>query len=113
MQTVKIIRQSNGLVLAEQIANLLENQFRFGKWGFGLGAILDLVPIGGDVLVLILSLSLLVIGMRMGLKRVELKRMLFNTTFAFLLGLVPVFGDAVYLLFRPNMRNVQILREHQ
>ena len=111
MQTATIKRSSSGLAIAEQIANLLENQFRFGKWGFGLDSILDLLPIGGDVIVMLLSLSLLAIGLQMGVSRTDLLRMAGNILLAFLIGLVPVIGDVAYLAFRPNMRNLEILRK--
>ena len=112
MQTVPLTRIPPGMALAEQIAALLENQFRFGAWGFGLDAILDLLPFGGDVIVLLLSCSLVLIGLQMGLSRSELGRMLANISIAFFIGLIPVIGDVAYLAFRPNMRNLEILRRN-
>jgi len=100
-------------LFAERLATLLDNQFRFGRWGFGLDAIIDLLPVGGDVIVLGLSLVLVVIGLRMGLPRSSIVRMLVNISAAFVIGLVPIVGDLAYLLVRPNMRNLEILRAHR
>jgi len=100
------------LLLAERIATLLDNQFRFGRWGFGLDAILDLLPVGGDVIVLVLSLSLVAIGWRIGLSRAALARMLANIGLAFVIGLVPVIGEFSYIVLRPNMRNLGILKAY-
>lgn len=113
MQQATISKPSTALAIAEQIANILENQFRFGKWGFGLDSIIDLLPVGGDIIVLLLSLSLLVLGARMKLPKSELLKMVINIAIAFAVGLIPVLGDAAYLAFRPNMRNLEILRRHE
>ena len=113
MQQATISKPSTALAIAEQIANILENQFRFGKWGFGLDSIIDLLPVGGDIIVLLLSLSLLVLGARMKLPKSELLKMVINIAIAFAVGLIPVLVDAAYLAFRLNMRNLEILRRHE
>ncbi len=100
------------IALAERIATLLDNQFRIGKWGFGIDAIIDLLPVGGDTIVLLLSLSLVLIGVKMRIPGSAIATMLANIAFAFVIGLIPLLGDAAYFLYRPNVRNLAILRRH-
>jgi hypothetical protein len=98
--------------LAERLATLLDNQFKVGKWSFGLDAIIDLLPIGGDTIVLLLSFYLIYVAFRMKVPTGAIIRMLLNIGFAFIVGLVPVRGDVAYLAFKPNMRNLEILRTY-
>ena len=98
--------------LSERLATLLDDQFRIGNWGFVLDAIVDLLPVGGDVVILILSLYLVFVAILMDLSREEIARMLFNIILAFVVGLIPFIGDVAYLAFKPNMRNLEILRKH-
>jgi hypothetical protein len=112
MKTIHVQPTTLEFRLAERLAILLDDQFRIGNWGFGLDAIVDLLPVGGDVVVLALSLYLVFVAFRMELPREEIARMLFNIVLAFLVGLIPVIGDVAYLAFKPNMRNLEILRKH-
>lgn len=110
MVTATILPNDPELLFAERLAKLLDDQFRFGTWGFGLDAIIGLLPVGGDVIAMALSFVLVGIGIRKGLSRFYIMRMLFNIVLAFVVGLIPVIGDIAYIKVRPNLRNVELLR---
>ena len=48
----------------------------------------------------------------MGLPRIVVARMLTNSALDFLIGSIPVIGDAFDLWFKANMRNLGIIRRH-
>ena len=100
------------LASARFAATILENQFSVGPWRFGIDAIIGLIPLEGDTVALLLSLYLVFVGVRCGLPSSALLRMLGNIAIGFIIGLVPILGDAVYLFFRPNMRNLAILEAY-
>ncbi len=100
------------LKFAENLANLLDNNFKIGNFGFGLDAVIDLLPIGGDTLILILSLLIVAIALQQKVPRPQIFQMLGNVFFAFIIGLIPIIGSLAYLAFRPNMRNLAILQKY-
>ncbi len=97
---------------ARAVANMLDNKFRIGPWRFGIDALVGLIPIEGDLLAFLFSLYVVHVGVRSGLPRESILRMLGNLGIAFVIGLLPVIGDAAYVAFRPNMRNLAILEHH-
>lgn len=100
------------LRLAEVWANALDNQFHFGPFRFGIDVFLDLLPGGGDVLAVILSLYLLWIGIKLQLPTKKLARMILNISIDFFIGLLPIVGDVGYLFYKANLYNLQILKDH-
>ena len=102
----------NHLRTATIIANLLDNQFNLFGMRFGINAVLDLIPEVGDFLAAALSLYLIWIAVQMEVPLSKLIVMLFNILINFLVGLIPVIGDAAYIFRRANMRNLQIIKQH-
>jgi len=113
MNKLTVLPHDPELAFAERLANLLDNQFKIGVWGFGLDAIIDLLPIGGDTIILLLSLILVFIAWRRNLPQKDISRMLTNISLAFLIGLIPIIGDIAYLAFKPNIRNLEILQRQR
>ncbi len=97
---------------AEMLAMFLDNRFGIGPFRIGLNVILDLIPGFGDAIATILSLYIVWIGIQMKLPLPKLLLMLLNIGIDFLLGLIPVLGDAGYLFWKANIRNAHILREY-
>lgn len=84
------------------------------KFGVGLDALLGFVLPGvGDAVTGALSLSLLVTAIRRGVPRVVVLRMFLNIAVDVVGGLVPVVGDAFDLVWRSNVRNLELLERHQ
>jgi hypothetical protein len=84
------------------------------RFGIGLDAILGfLVPGLGDLVTGAVSLTVLTAGMRRGVPRIVLARMLVNIGIDVGVGLVPVVGDVFDLMWRSNTRNLALLERHQ
>lgn len=96
---------------ANTFALLLDNKFELFGVHFGVGSIIDLIPGIGDGLDVLLSLYIVWIGIEINLPTLKIIRMFWNILFAFVVGLLPIIGDAAYILFKPNIRNVKILKE--
>jgi len=96
----------------EVLSQLMDNQFRIPVlgWRFGLNAIIDLVPQVGDVATTIVALYVLVSAVRYRVPKVTLLRMGVNIAIYFVIGLVPVAGDLFDAWWKPNLRNIDLMR---
>ena len=96
----------------EVFSQFMDNQFRVPVlgWRFGLNAIIDLVPGIGDVATSIIALYLLVSAVRYRVPKITLLRMALNIAIYFVVGLVPLAGDIFAIWWKPNMRNLSLLR---
>jgi hypothetical protein len=79
---------------------------------FGIDGLIGLVPGAGDILVTCLSLYLVWIGLKMKLPTIRIMQMIGNVVVNFLIGLLPVVGDATNFFFRANIRNLKILQQY-
>lgn len=102
----------NHLKVAEFIATLLDSQFEIAGRRFGLNGILGLVPGIGDLIPTILSLYLIYIALQMKLPAIKIIQMLWNVTYNFLIGLLPVIGDYIDFFNHANLANLKILKEY-
>ena len=100
------------LKVASYIADLLDNKFKVLGFRFGLDPILGLIPGGGDLVSLVLSLYIVWISVKAKLPKKKIVEMLRNITFDFVVGLVPLLGDIADLAFKSNIINLRILKEH-
>jgi hypothetical protein len=103
---------NNYLPSARIWANILDNQFSIGSYRFGLDAFLDLLPIGGDTIVLILSMYLIWVGIQMKIPPRALYAMVATVLVSYLIGLIPILGDVAYIGIKPNMRNLAVLEKY-
>ena len=96
----------------EVFGQLMDNQFRVPVlgWRFGLNAIIDLIPEFGDVITSIIALYILVSAVRYRVPKVTLLRMGLNIGIYFVGGLVPLIGDIFAIWWKPNIRNLNLLR---
>lgn len=96
----------------EVFSQFMDNQFRVPVlgWRFGLNAIIDLVPGIGDVATSIIALYLLVSAVRYRVPKITLLRMALNIAIYFVGGLVPLVGDIFAIWWKPNIRNLNLLR---
>jgi hypothetical protein len=96
----------------EVFSQLMDNRFRVPVlgWRFGLNAIIDLVPQFGDVVTTIIALYLLVSAVRYRVPKITLLRMGLNIAIYFVGGLVPLLGDIFAIWWKPNIRNLNLLR---
>jgi hypothetical protein len=96
----------------EVVSQLMDNQFRLPilGWRFGLNAIIDLIPEFGDIATTIVALYVLVAAVRYRVPKVTLLRMGLNIAIYFIGGLVPLVGDLFGIWWKPNIRNLNLLR---
>jgi hypothetical protein len=96
----------------EVLSQLMDNQFRIPVlgWRFGLNAIIDLIPWFGDVATTIVALYVLVSAVRYRVPKITLLRMGVNIAIYFVGNLVPVAGDLFAAWWKPNIRNINLLR---
>ena len=96
----------------EVLSRLMDSQFRIPVlgWRFGLNAIIDLIPEIGDISTTIIALYVLVSAVRYRVPKISLLRMGVNIGIYFVGGLVPFMGDLFQAWWKPNLRNVSLLR---
>jgi hypothetical protein len=97
----------------EVLSQLMDNQFRVPilGWRFGLNAIIDLIPEVGDIATTIVALYILVSAVRYQVPKITLLRMGVNIAIYFIGGLVPFAGDLFDAWWKPNIRNINLLRK--
>ena len=78
----------------------------------GLNPILDLVPGFGDIASGLISVSVLLYGIRRGIPKILLGRMALNVLINEVVGIVPVVGSIFAFWFTANTRNYELLRQH-
>lgn len=95
----------------ERASVLLDSGWRIPgiRVHFGLDAIIGLIPVVGDVFGGLVSVWLVAEAWRLGVPRLLLLRMLANTLIDVGLGVVPVLGDVLDLLWKNNQRNMALL----
>ncbi len=96
----------------EVISQLMDNQFQIPVigWRFGLNAVIDLIPEFGDIATTVVALYILVSAVRYRVPKITLLRMGMNIAIYFVGGLVPFAGDVFDAWWKPNIRNINLLR---
>ena len=82
------------------------------KKRLGLNPIIDLVPGFGDLAAALVSVSVIVYGIRRGIPKIVLGRMALNVLINEVVGLIPVLGSVFAFWFQANTRNYQMIRGH-
>jgi len=82
------------------------------KKRLGLNPIVDLVPGFGDIAAALVSVSVLVYGIRRGIPKVVLGRMALNVLINEVVGIIPIVGSVFAFWFTANTRNYDLLRAH-
>ncbi|QLE57626.1 DUF4112 domain-containing protein [Nostoc sp. TCL26-01] len=78
----------------------------------GLDPIIGFIPIGGDVLGLLLSSYIVFEASRLGLPKKILQKMIFNIIIDTLVGSIPVLGDLFDFAWTANEYNIRLIEEH-
>ncbi len=96
----------------EVLSQLMDNQFQVPVigWRFGLNVVIDLIPEFGDIATTIVALYILVSAVRYRVPKITLLRMGLNIAIYFIGGLVPFAGDLFDAWWKPNIRNINLLR---
>jgi len=96
----------------EVLTQLMDNQFRVPilDWRFGFNAIIDLIPEFGDIATTLIACYILVSAVRYRVPKITLLRMGIVIGIYFLGGMVPFFGYLFDIWWKPNVRNLNLLR---
>jgi len=96
----------------ELLSRWMDNQFRIPviNWRFGLNAIIDLIPGIGDTATSLVALYVLASAVRYRVPKITLLRMGLNIAIYFIGGLLPFVGDLFDAWWKPNIRNLNLLR---
>ncbi|MEO8349593.1 MAG: DUF4112 domain-containing protein [Acidobacteriota bacterium] len=95
----------------EKLAWLMDSSIPIGRWRIGLDGIIGLVPGLGDLVGAIISGVIVAAGIRAGLPRSAIARMVANVGIEAVVGIVPFLGDLFDMAFKANTKNVVIYRE--
>ncbi|MEB8389180.1 DUF4112 domain-containing protein [Rhodobacteraceae bacterium KMM 6894] len=98
----------------DRVAHRMDSAFGIPGTRFRIGwdSVLGLVPGVGDTLALAPSAYILYQAHRMGAPKRLITRMMANSGFDFMVGLVPLIGDVFDMGVKSNIRNVALLRAH-
>ena len=98
----------------EALARLLDDRFELPGTGrrFGIDALIGLIPGFGDAASAGIGGYLVLRAVRIGVPGVVVARMVFNTLFDLVMGLIPLLGDLFDFAYKSNARNVALMREY-
>ena len=94
----------------ERLAALMDDQFELFGFRFGIGFIIDIVPGIGDVLTTIIALYIFMSALKYNVSKFTILRMIWNIAIYFIIGLIPWLGDLFGAWFKPNRRNLNLVR---
>ena len=100
------------LATIQKMGKLLDNQFKIGKFRFGIDPILNIIPIAGDFVGFIMSILLIITMIKHGASGKLVFKMVRNAALDALVGTVPILGTIFDFGFKANARNVKLLQEH-
>ncbi len=98
---------------AKTIARLMDSAWTIPviRKKVGLDPILGLLPVGGDIIAMLISLYILWVAYDLRLPKSVLARMSVNILLDACIGAIPLIGDYADIFWKSNMRNVQLLEE--
>ena len=110
----KQIPQQRDFKQLEWIAKLMDAQFTVPgtNFRFGLDGIIGLIPGAGDISTFAVSAYLLAIMARNGASGYVMARMVLNVVIDAVVGMIPIVGDLFDIVFKANMRNLKLMKEH-
>jgi hypothetical protein len=82
------------------------------RFRLGLNSLIGLPPVFGDAALVLISLYFVVEAARLRVPRRVLAQMMFNIAVEFALGVMPVLGDVLDVIWKANLRNVALLERH-
>lgn len=99
---------------ARSLARMLDTAFTVPgtRFRIGLDPIIGLIPGVGDVAGVLLSITILFHGARLGVPRPTLLRMGANIAVEAIVGTIPLLGDLFDAGWRANARNVRLIEAH-
>ena len=79
---------------------------------FGLDPVIGFFfPVVGDAVGAIVSAYIVLVSVRYGLPKIVIARMVFNVAADFVVGSIPLVGDAADFVWKVNTRNLRLLNK--
>ncbi|MEA5514854.1 DUF4112 domain-containing protein [Nodularia sp. UHCC 0506] len=78
----------------------------------GLDPLIGFIPIGGDVLGIILASYIVIEAAKLGVPQATLRKMVLNVIIDGLVGAIPVIGDLFDFAWTANEYNIKLLEAH-
>jgi hypothetical protein len=97
---------------AEALANFLDNRYNFLGLKFGVAPVIGIIPGIGDLIDVGLSLYIVWIALQLSVPTSKIVQMFWNILINFIIGSIPIIGEATYILRRVNLKNFQILKQY-
>lgn len=108
-----IIQAPTALLQAQKLANLTDSKIRIPFLGIRLGLdfLVGLIPVVGDIIMVVVSLSIVGMAKSMQVPTALRIAMIKNIAIDFILGLIPFMGDVADLFYKANLKNVRIMEK--
>ncbi len=100
------------LARVDRLAELLDARFEVAGFKFGYDGLVGLVPVVGDTLTGVVSCYPIYVCLKHDLGKLLALRMAGNVAADWILGSVPVVGDAFDFVFKAARRNARMLQVH-
>lgn len=106
-------RAPKELLSAQKIANSLDTAVRLPIVGIELGLdfFLGLIPVVGDVIMMLMSLRIIQLGKRLGMPKPLIAKMFRNAGIDMVLGFIPFVGDIADIFYKANQKNVRLMEQ--
>ena len=112
----KIVRKTQAATIKRlrQLSRLLDTVITIPGTpiAMGLDPIIGIIPIGGDVLGLILSCYIVFEASRLGVPKKILNRMIVNIIIDSLIGSFPIIGDLFDFAWTANHYNIKLIEKY-
>jgi hypothetical protein len=95
----------------EALAKLFDTRFSIFGLKFGLDPLVGLIPGLGNALPAAVSIYILSVAFRLKAPKSLLFRMVGNIAIDLILGSVPIVGDVFDVIYKANLRNVELLKK--
>ena len=111
MQQSENFRAPKELLSAQKIANALDTAVRLPIIGVqvGLDFFLGLIPVVGDVIMMLMSLRIIQLGKQLGMPQPLITKMIRNAGIDMVLGFIPFIGDIADIFYKANQANVRLM----
>jgi len=95
----------------EILAKLMDDQFEVLGFRFGVNFIIDLIPEIGDIVTTGIALYIFGLAIRYNISTWTKLHMLANIAIYFIVGLILWLGDFFGAWWKPNRKNIELLRQ--
>lgn len=106
--------RESSIVRLRSLTHLLDNAINIPGTPvrFGLDPIVGLLPGGGDLIMSLFSIYMVIEAARMGLPKASLVRMIWNLIVDVVIGIVPIAGDLFDFAWKANTKNLALIEAH-